>query len=82
MSAGEVVPSEQTNQKFKEMGFSVFMVRASVGLAQLEVVKRSRRMTEVYWKWREQPNGNISDLLREIASVSDAVHKLEEAEGK
>lgn len=78
-----IVPAGKgANDAFKALGFSVFMVKANVGLAQLEVCQRAKHMTEVYWKWREKPNGNISELLRELASVSDAVHKLEDAEGK
>lgn len=77
-----IVPNRLANDAFKAMGFSVFMVKANVGLAQLEVVNRSRHMTEVYWRWRKKPNGNISELLRELASVSDAVHKLDDAEKK
>jgi len=78
-----IVPAGKgSNDAFKALGFSVFMVKGTVGLAQLEVCKRAKHMTEVYWRWREKPNGNISELLREIASVSDAGHKLEDAEKK
>lgn len=79
-----IVPAgKAASDAFKAMGFSVFMTRATVGLAQVEVCQRAKRMTEVYWRWREKGvNTNISELLRELASVSDAVHKLQEAERK
>lgn len=79
-----IIPAGKgSNDAFKALGFSVFMVKAGVGLAQLEVCRRAEEMTRVYWVWREKGvNTNISVLLRELASVSDAVHKLQEAERK
>lgn len=79
-----IVPAgKMSNDAFKALGFSVFMTRGTVGIAQVEVCQRAKHMTEVYWRWRKKGvNSNISELLRELASVSDAVHKLEEAEKK
>lgn len=78
-----IMDNRKPNDAFKDLGYSVFMTKAHVGLAQNEVCERAKRMTEVYWAWRKNGvNTNISALLRELASVSDAVHKLEEAEGK
>lgn len=84
MSADAVIvpAGKGSNDAFKALGFSVFMVRANVGLAQLEVVERSKRLIETYRAWREHPNGNISEVLRDLASVDDAIEKLRQAEEK
>jgi hypothetical protein len=82
MGAENVIPIEKSNERFKELGFSVFMVKAHVGLAQLEVVQRAERLVETYRIWRERPNSNISDVLRDIALVDAAVEDLKKAEEK
>lgn len=84
MSADAIIVkagSNEEKQAFKDLGFSVFMVRGMVGLAQLEVCRRAEHLVEVYWKNRGL-TGNTAEMLREIASVSDAVHKLQDAEKK
>lgn len=82
MAKGDVIPEEKSNERFKELGYSVYMVTAKIGLAQVEALLRTKRMVRVYKRWRKNPNSNISELLREIASVSDAIEKLKKAEGK
>lgn len=77
-----IVPEGKTNEKFKELGQSAFMVNAKIGLAMVEVIRRAKRMKRVHRKWGKNPNSNISDLLREIASVCAALDDLERAEAK
>ena len=77
-----VVSAEKQNDRFKELGSSVYMVAAPIGLAMDEVVRRSRRLSAVWLRWRKNPNGNVSNVLREIASVYAGVADLREAERK
>lgn len=67
----------EVDDRFKKLGSSVFMVSASVGLAIEEVVRRARRLAKFYRRYSK-----LSDLLRDVASVEDAVLKLKAAERK
>lgn len=82
MAGEDVIPREKANERFKELGFSVFMVKATVGLAQVEVCQRAEQLAKVWWESRERGLHDVSELLREVASVTDAVHKLQAAEKK
>jgi len=78
-----IVPESRANETFKALGFSVFMVKGTVGIAMVEVVQRAERLNKVYTAWMKRGvNTNISKVLRELASVSDAVEKYQDAQKK
>jgi hypothetical protein len=76
----KIMSPDEARANFSKLGSSVFMVQAPVGLGLVDVATAAKRMERVWWKWRKKPNGNISELLREIASVAAAVSKLRDAE--
>jgi hypothetical protein len=78
---GEFIKEDQTNEKFKAMGFSVYMVNAKIGLAQLEVISRTKRLVDTWSAYRES-GVSLADVTRDFASVADALDKLKKAEAR
>lgn len=82
MHGENFVSDDKINERFKELGLSTFMVKAKIGLAMVEVVRRAKRLVRVERKLRK--GGGLlgmSSVLREIASVDAALEDLKKAEG-